>query len=461
MGNVFVPRGHAARAPGGVSTIEQVIPRYSRPAMSRVWSEETKLERWLAVELAALDAWAELGTVPRQAVEAIRSHVSAPSPGRVAELERTTNHDVAAFVDALAEQLGEEGRWLHFGLTSSDVLDTALSLAVRDAGTLVLDGVDRAFTAVVARAEEHRATPTIGRTHGIHAEPTTLGLKLAGWAFQLERDRVRLERALEGMRVGKLSGAVGTYASAPPEVERLTCEALGLEPAPSSTQILQRDRHAELLSALALLAASLERFALEIRHLARTEVREVEEPFARGQKGSSAMPHKRNPIVAERICGLARLVRGYALVGLENVALWHERDISHSSAERVVLPDAFLAVDYMLDRFAWLAEGLVIRPERMRANLEATGGLFFSQRLLLSLVESGLARDRAYRLVQRHAMRAWDEGLDFPGLARGDAEIASRVDLDEVFDHDAFTRNSDVVFSRLRELVSEREGVRA
>jgi adenylosuccinate lyase len=325
----------------------------------------------------------------------------------------------------------------------------------------VLEGIEHAFTAVVARTEEHRDTLTIGRTHGVHAEPTTFGLKLAGWAFQLARDRARLEHALAGMRVGKLSGAVGTYATTTPEVERIACEALGLEPAPSSTQILQRDRHAELLSALALIASSLDRFALEVRHLARTEVREVEEPFARGQKGSSAMPHKRNPIVSERICGLARLVRGYALVGLENVALWHERDISHSSAERVALPDAFLAVDYMLDRFAWLAEGLVVRPERMRANLEATGGLFFSQRLLLALVESGLDRDTAYRAVQGHAMRAWDEGLDFRDLVRADSEIAGRVDLSEVFEIGAFTQHADVVFARLRTLVAETEGVRA
>jgi adenylosuccinate lyase len=290
---------------------------------------------------------------------------------------------------------------------------------------------------------------TIGRTHGVHAEPTTFGLKLLGWVFQLERDRERLDRALAGLRVGKLSGAVGSYASTSPEVERIACEALGLEPAPTSTQILQRDRHAELLSALAILASSLDRFALEVRHLARTEVREVEEPFASGQKGSSAMPHKRNPIVAERICGLARVVRGYASVGLENVALWHERDISHSSAERVALPDAFLAIDYMLDRFAWLMEGLVVRPERMRANLEATGGLFFSQRLLLALVESGQEREEAYRAVQRHAMRAWDEGLDFRGLVRSDPQIASRVGLDNVFDLGAYTRHVDAVFARV------------
>jgi adenylosuccinate lyase len=314
---------------------------------------------------------------------------------------------------------------------------------------------------VVARAAYPRDTPTWGRTQGVPAAPTTFGLKLAGWAFALERDRVRIERALEGMRVGKLSGAVGTYSATDPEVERVACERLGLEPAPSSTQILQRDRHAEVLSGLALLAASLERFALEIRHLARTEVREVEEPFGRGQKGSSAMPHKRNPIVSERICGLARVVRGYATVGLENVALWHERDISHSSAERIVLPDAFLAVDYMLDRFAWLVEGLVVRPERMRENLEASHGLYFSQRLLLALVESGLARDEAYRLVQRHAMRAWDEALDFPALVRADSEIAGRVDLDEVFAAGAYTRHVDVVFERLRALVGSREHAHA
>ena len=442
--------------PGETTTVVLVIPRYSRPAMTRVWSEEAKLEGWLAVELAALDAWEQVGTLPQGTAQDIRARASTPTPERVAELERTTNHDVAAFVDAVTSELGSTGRWFHYGLTSSDVLDTALALTVRDAGGLVLAAIDRAWAAVVERAEEHRDTLTIGRTHGVHAEPMTFGLKLAGWAFQLARDRGRVERALEGMRVGKLSGAVGTYSATPPEVERLACESLGLEPAPSSTQILQRDRHAELLSALALVASSLDRFALEIRHLARTEVREVEEPFGRGQKGSSAMPHKRNPIVAERICGLARLVRGHAVVGLENVALWHERDISHSSAERVVLPDAFLAVDYMLDRFAWLIEGLVVRPERMRANLEATGGLYFSQRLLLSLVEAGLDRDTAYRAVQEHALRAWDEGLDFRTLVRG-SDLAGRVDLDDVFDLGAFTQHTDVVFKRLQATKREEE----
>ena len=423
--------------------------------MSAIWSDEARLARWLEVELAALEGWAATGAVPRDAVDAIRSKARAPSAQRVAEIEARTHHDVAAFVDAVAAELGDEGRWFHYGLTSSDVLDTALALQIREAGALILEGVDRAFDAVVALAEQHRETVMIGRTHGVHAEPTTFGLKLAGWAFALERDRTRMTAALDGMRVGKLSGAVGTYSAADPEVERVACERLGLEPAPSATQILQRDRHAEVLNTLALLAASLERFALEVRHLARTEVREVEEPFGSGQKGSSAMPHKRNPIVAERICGLARVVRGAAIAGLENVALWHERDISHSSAERVVIPDAFLAVDYMLDRFAWLAEGLVVRAERMRENLDSSHGLYFSQRLLLALVESGLSRDDAYRLVQRHAMRAWDEALDFPELVRGDSEIGARVDLDAVFDSTAYTRHVDVVFERLRALRRE------
>jgi adenylosuccinate lyase len=427
--------------------------------MAAVWSDEGRLARWLEVELAALEAWAETGAVPAEGAAAVRQRASVPSPERVAELEQTTQHDTAAFVDAVAEQLGEEGRWFHFGLTSSDVVDTALSLQIAEAGGLVLVGLDRALAGVVARAEEHRETLTIGRTHGVHAEPTTFGLKLAVWAFELARARARLAAALEDARVGKLSGAVGTYATAEPEVERLACERLGLEPAPAATQVLQRDRHAAVLTALAVLASSLDRFALEIRHLARTEVREVEEPFRRGQKGSSAMPHKRNPVVAERICGLARVVRAAALVGLENVPLWHERDISHSSAERVAIPDAFLAVDYMLDRFAWLVEGLVVRAERMRLNLDSSHGLFFSQRLLLALVESGLGRDEAYRLVQGHAMRAWDEERDFRELVSADETIAARVDLDAVFDLSAYTRHVDTVFERLRTLVGREEPV--
>ncbi|HVU77989.1 MAG TPA: adenylosuccinate lyase [Gaiellaceae bacterium] len=437
-----------------------MIARYARPEMSRIWSEEGKLARWFDVELAALEAWAELGAIPSDDVAAIRAGAVVPTPARVAEIEKVTDHDTAAFVDAVAEQLGPEGRWFHYGLTSSDVVDTALALQIGDAGELILRGVDRAIAAVVKLAEEHRATVCIGRSHGIHAEPTTFGWKLAGWAFELDRNRERLRRAIDGCRVGQLSGTVGTYAAIDPEVERIACEHLGLEPEPVSTQVIARDRHAELLSTLALCATSLDRFATEIRHLARTEVREVEEPFATGMKGSSAMPHKRNPKVAERISGLARVVRSASVVGLENVPLWHERDISHSSAERIVVPDAFLALDYMLDRFCWIVDGLVVYPERMERNLWASHGLFFSHRLLLALVESGLERADAYRLVQRNAMRAWDEERDFGELVRADVEIAERLDgaaLDEVFDLQATIANLDATFDRLRRLAPKGE----
>ncbi len=441
-----------------------MIARYCRPEMSRIWSEEGKLARWLEVELAALDAWAELGTVPAEDARSVRGSAVPPTPERVAEIERRTDHDLAAFVDAVQEQLGPEGRWVHYGLTSSDVLDTALALQIRDAGELLLAGLDRALRAVATLARAHRSTICIGRSHGIHAEPTTFGWKLAGWAFELDRDRDRLNRALAGCRVGQFSGTVGTYASLDPDVERIACDRLGLEPEPVSTQVIARDRHAELLATLAIVASSLDRFATEIRHLARTEVREVEEPFAAGMKGSSAMPHKRNPKVAERITGLARVVRGACGVGLENVALWHERDISHSSAERIVLPDAFLALDYMLDRFAWIVEGLVVYPERMERNLWASHGLFFSHRLLLALVESGLDRADAYRLVQRNALRAWDEERDFAELVRADPELTAILDevaLGAVFDLDATVANLDSVFDRLDRLVPKEEAVHA
>jgi len=414
--------------------------------MARIWSEEAKLARWLQVELAALAGWVEVGVVPPAVFGAITARATAPTPARVAEIEAQTQHDVAAFVDAVAEQLGEEGRFFHYGLTSSDVLDTALALQIRDAGALVLDGLERALRAVVERAGEHRDTLMIGRTHGIHAEPTSFGLKLAGWAFGLERDRVRVARALEGMRVGKLSGAVGTYAVVEPEVERIACERLGLEPAPSSTQILQRDRHAEVLNVLALLAASLERYALEVRHLARTEVREVEEPFSRGQKGSSAMPHKRNPIVCERITGIARLLRGYAQAGLENVALWHERDISHSSVERVVLPDATILLDYAQHLAVRVVDGMTVHEDRMRRNVDLTHGALFSQRALLALVESGRSRDEAYRIVQENARHAWETGTPFRDLL---GVAAPELDLDAVFDPGAFVRHAATIVARL------------
>ena len=430
--------------------------------MQRIWSDEVRLTRWLEVELAALEGWAEVGPVPQEAAEEIRAKARPPSPARVAEIEERTQHDVAAFVDAVAEGLGPEGRWLHYGLTSSDVLDTALALQVGEAGALLLEGVDRAFEAVVSRAEEHRATVMVGRTHGVHAEPTTFGAKLAGWAFELDRDRERLGRALETMRVGKLSGTVGVYGGADPEVERIACERLGLLPEPAATQVVPRDRLAELLGVLALCAASLERFATEVRHLARTEVGEVQEPFGKAQKGSSAMPHKRNPVVAERICGLARVVRAAAQVGLENVPLWHERDISHSSAERVVVPDAFLALDYMLDRFAWLVGGLVVDSERMRTNLESSRGLVFSQRVLSALVAAGQSRDEAYRIVQRNALRAWDEGLDFRELAEADPEIElDSGALADCFDLSETVRHVDLIFERLSALQRKEEPVHA
>jgi adenylosuccinate lyase len=432
-----------------------VIARYARPEMRRIWSEEGKLARWFDVELAALDAWVELGAVPAADVAAIRAGATPPTPERVAEIEQTTDHDLAAFVDAVAEQVGPEGRWFHYGLTSSDVVDTALALQIKDGGGLILQRIDAALASVVRLAEEHRHTICIGRSHGIHAEPTTFGWKLAGWAFELDRARNRVRQALEGCRVGQFSGTVGTYAAIDPEIERIACERLGLEPEPVSTQVIARDRHAELLSTLALTATSLDRFATEIRHLARTEVREVEEPFATGMKGSSAMPHKRNPKVAERISGLARVVRGAAVVGLENVPLWHERDISHSSAERIVIPDAFLALDYMLDRFRWIVEGLVVYPDRMERNLWASHGLFFSHRLLLALVEHGLERAEAYRLVQRNAMRAWDEERDFGELVRADPDLRAHLDdaaLADVFDLGATVANLDSTFDRLNRL---------
>jgi adenylosuccinate lyase len=441
-----------------------VIARYARPEMSRIWSEEGKLAGWLEVELAALEGWAEVGVVPADDVAAIRAQAVSPPAERVAEIEQTTDHDLAAFVDAVAEQLGPEGRWVHYGLTSSDVVDTALALQLRAAGTLILAGIERALGAVVRRADEHRHTVCIGRSHGIHAEPTTFGWKLAGWAFELGRARARIERALEGCRVGQLSGTVGTYAAIDPEVERIACERLGLEPDPVSTQVISRDRHAELLSALAICATSLDRFATEIRHLARTEVREVEEPFKAGMKGSSAMPHKRNPKVAERISGLARVVRAASMVGLENMPLWHERDISHSSAERIAIPDAFLALDYMLDRFTWIVEGLVVYPERMERNLWSSHGLFFSHRVLLALIENGQDRADAYRLVQRNAMRAWDEERDFAELVRGDPEIAAALDeatLAGAFDLGATIAQLDHTFDRLRLLVPKEEPVHA
>ena len=423
--------------------------------MNRIWSDEAKLEGWLEVELAATDAWAELGAVPDDDARELRRLAVAPSAERVAEIEAKTHHDLAAFVDAVAEQVGPAARYLHFGLTSSDVLDTALALQMRAAGELILEGIEGLITVLRTRADEQRATVMIGRTHGIHAEPTTFGVKLASFAFELARGRERMSAALAQARFGKISGAVGTYGVAEPQLEELTLARLGLEPEPVSTQVVPRDRHAEVMLALALVAASIERLATEVRHLARTELSEAGEPFARGQKGSSAMPHKRNPIIAERLCGLARVVRSAAVVALENVPLWHERDISHSSAERVVVPDAFLAVDYMLDRARWLVEGLRIDEARMRQNLESSHGLVFSQRVLLALVGAGMARDEAYRLVQRNAMRAWDEQRSFRELIGGDEDVTAQLgaeEIDRAFDLADSVRHADTIVDRLQRL---------
>jgi adenylosuccinate lyase len=425
-----------------------VISRYTRVEVGEVWSQQRKLECWLEVELAATEAWAEEGVVPREAAEAARAE-AAFTVEAVEERERLTDHDVAAFVDVVAESVGEHGRWVHYGLTSSDVLDTALALQLRQAGEVVLASARAYRDALVERALEHRDTLCVGRTHGVHAEPTSFGLRLAGFAFEADRNLARLADAFEQLRFGKLSGAVGTYASVPPAVEARVMERLGLKREDVATQVIPRDRHAVLTSRIAIAGAGLERFATEVRNLQRTELREVEEPFGPGQKGSSAMPHKRNPIRTERITGLARVLRGYAQTGLENVALWHERDISHSGAERVILPDATIGLDYMQDLAANVASEMTIRADRMRENLELTHGALFSQRALTALVELGLARDEAYRVVQESAQRAWDTGTDFRDLL---AEAAPDLDLDAVFDYGAYLTHVPEVFERLEAL---------
>jgi adenylosuccinate lyase len=403
----------------------------------------------LEVELAATEAWAEEGAVPREAAEAARAN-AAFTVEAVNEREKVTDHDVAAFVDVVAASVGEHGRWIHYGLTSSDVLDTALALQLREAGEVVLASARAYRDALVERALEHRDTLCVGRTHGVHAEPTTFGLRLAGFAFEADRNLARLEDAFEQLAFGKLSGAVGTYASVPPAVEARVMERLGLKREDVATQVIPRDRHAVLLSQVALAGAGLERFATEVRNLQRTEVREVEEPFASGaQKGSSAMPHKRNPIRTERITGLARVLRGYAQTGLENVALWHERDISHSGAERVILPDATIGLDYMQDLATKVAAGMTVRTDRMRENLELTHGALFSQRALTALVEAGLTRDEAYRVVQENAQQAWDSGTHFRELL---GAAAPELDLDAVFDYSAYLTHLPEIFERLEAL---------
>jgi adenylosuccinate lyase len=426
-----------------------VIERYTRPEMGAVWSEGRKLDTWLAVELAVVEALAEQGTVPADEADAIRDR-AAYTIEAVKAREEITGHDVAAFVDVVAESIGPAGRWVHHGLTSSDVLDTALGLQLSQAGLILAAGARDYRDALIRRAREHVDTLCVGRTHGIHAEPTTFGVRLAGFAFEADRNLRRLERAVEGVSVGALSGAVGTYSANGPEIEAAVLSRLGLGRESASTQVVPRDRHAELLQAVALAGAGLERLATEIRHLQRTEVREAEEPFRAGaQKGSSAMPHKRNPIVSERITGIARLLRGYALAGLENVALWHERDITHSSVERISLPDATTLLDYAQHLAIDVVDGLVVHVDRMRANLEATHGALFSQRALLALVESGHSRDEAYRIVQASAQRAWATGTHFRELL---AEAAPELDLDAVFDPQAFVRHAPTIVGRLDSL---------
>jgi adenylosuccinate lyase len=428
-----------------------MIRRYTSPEMGRIWSDQRKYETWLQVEIAAVDAMAHAGLVPDDAARDIRTR-AAFTIERIEAIEEITQHDVIAFTTAVAEHVGPSARWLHFGLTSSDVIDTAQALQMREACDLILKGLEGLMQAVRTRADEHRRTPMIGRTHGVHAEPMTFGLKLALWYAELARDVARMRRAREVIRVGKLSGAVGTFAHLPPAIESEVCQRLGLEPAPVASQVIQRDRHAELLSAIAITGSSLEKFALEIRGLQKTEIGEVEEPFAKGQKGSSAMPHKRNPIGCEQIVGLARLLRGNATAAFENNALWHERDISHSSVERVILPDSFIALDHMLRRFTRIVSGMVIHVDRMKENLNRSRGVVFSGTVLLELAQRGVSREQAYAWVQRNAMRAFDEQRDFKSLLLADPEISAVLppaDIDRAFDLTEQLRHVDHIFERV------------
>ena len=428
-----------------------MIKRYTHPEMGRIWSDQRKYETWLQVEIAAVDAMARAEIVPAEAARDIRER-AAFEIARIEEIEQITQHDVVAFTTAVAEHVGPSARWLHFGLTSSDVVDTAQALQMREACDLILKGLDTLLDAVQTRAKEHRRTPMIGRTHGVHAEPMTFGLKLALWYAELGRDVTRVRRARDVVSVGKLSGAVGTFAHLPPTIEADVCQNLGLEPAPVSSQVIQRDRHAELLTALAVTGSSIEKFALEIRGLQKTEIGEVEEPFAQGQKGSSAMPHKRNPVGCEQLVGLARLLRANAGAALENNALWHERDISHSSVERVILPDSFSVLDHMLRRFTRIVAGMMVYHERMLENLERSGGVVFSGSVLLELARRGVSREQAYEWVQRNAMRAFHERCAFKTLLLADADVMrvlAPAELDRAFDLNELLQHVDYVFGRV------------
>jgi adenylosuccinate lyase len=428
-----------------------MIERYTLPEMGAIWSEQNKFQKWLDFEILACEALAERGEVPREAVERIRKKARFDVK-RILEIEETVHHDVIAFLTNIGEHVGNDSRYVHLGLTSSDLLDTTLSCQLKEAGALLLKRMAALQDAVKARALEHKRTVMVGRTHGIHAEPTTFGLKLLVWYDELRRRETTLRHAVERVSVGKVSGSVGTFAHQPPEVEGYVMKKLGLAPAPASTQIVQRDRHAEFVSACALAAASLEKMATEIRNLQRTDVLEVEEPFAKGQKGSSSMPHKRNPIVCERVAGMARLVRGYAVAAMENVTLWHERDISHSSVERVILPDTTIALDYMLVKFTAVVKGMVVYPEHMRANMDKVHGLVFSQKLMLELARAGLSREDAYTLVQGAAMETWETGTPFEKTVRARKDITSRLDeqtLAGVFSIDNFIAETDTIFDRV------------
>jgi adenylosuccinate lyase len=436
-----------------------MIERYSRPRMKRVWSDENKFAKWLQVEIAVCEAWAEMGVIPREELSKIkRARVNLT---RMEEILKETHHDVTAFLGSVSESLGEESRFVHLGLTSSDVIDTALSLQLREAAEILSEDMKELITVLAQQAIKHKYTTMIGRTHGIHAEPISFGFKLALWTDEMRRNQQRLADAEKVIAVGKISGAVGTYATLSPELEEKTCAKLGLIPAPISSQVLQRDRHAQFMTTLAIIASSLEKFATEIRGLQKTETREVEEPFAAGQTGSSAMPHKRNPELCERVCGLARLMRGYALTSMENIALWHERDISHSSTERVIFPDSCLVLDYSLSVFTSVMKGLVVYPEKMKRDIDITRGLIFSQRVMLALINKGLSRQEAYQIVQRNAMKAWKGTKSFLTLLKADAKVSAVLPLSELeplFDEQYYLRYIDDVFERLGLTESQWQG---
>ncbi|MGW8284487.1 MAG: adenylosuccinate lyase [Candidatus Deferrimicrobiaceae bacterium] len=428
-----------------------MIERYTRPAMGRIWEPENRFRIWLTIEILAMEAMVRDGLIPADALERVKKNAKFDIP-RIDEIEKRVKHDVIAFLTSVAEHVGDDSRFLHVGMTSSDVLDTSFAVQMRQALTLLIRDAKKVFEVLKKRALEHKGTVMIGRTHGIHAEPVTFGLKMALWADEMRRNIARLTRAREVISVGKLSGAVGTFASIDPSVEEYVCRKLSLRPAPVSTQVVQRDRHAEVFATIAVVGASLEKFATEIRHLQRTEVREVEEHFSKGQKGSSAMPHKRNPVLSENLCGLARLLRGYALTALENVSLWHERDISHSSAERVIAPDATIVLDFALTRFHDIMETLVVNPGRMKKNIAGTHGLLFSQRVMLALAARGLSRERAYEVVQKSAMEAWRTETDLAGLLWKDREVRSRMSRDEfkeLFDMKQYLKHIDAIFDRV------------